>query len=413
MQASRIVCCAALAAMYLAAQDSGLSEGYDHFYNLEYDQAVASFTAETEQRPDDANTWNHLAHAILYRAMFRSGALESELVTGSNPFLHRAKVTITDADHKLFDDAIDKSLALSQARLMENPGDPAGLGPLGVAYALRANYNFLVRKAWTDALHDATEARKAHKKLCDLEPDNVDALLIPGVYDYVTGSLPLGYRILGFLAGYHGDRSRGIETLERVAREGKSDRFDAEVMLGAIYRRERRPKDAIGMITDLAAHFPRNYLLYFEMVQMYSDSGDKQAALDEVAKIRELRSTAAPGFAELEPAKIDYLEGNFLFWYNDLDTALANLKRATAAAPLLDLNTCIMSWMRLGQTYDLLNRRALAVAAYRKAVAAAPQSEVAKESKGYIEHPYRRNAPSVVIESNNAPADDPAPEAHN
>jgi len=411
MTVPRTVCCVVLLAMRASAQDSGLSEGYDHFYNLEYGQAVSSFTAETEQRPDDPSAWNHLAHAILYRAMLRSGALESELVTGSNPFLHREKVKITDADHQLFDEAIEKSIELSQARLEENKDDPAGLAPLGVAYALRANYNFLVRKAWTDALHDATEARKAHKRICDLDPDNIDARMIPGVYDYITGSLPLGYRILGFVAGYHGDRARGIAMLEDVAKNGKSDRFDAEVMLAAIYRRERRAKDAIPLIGDLIAHFPRNYLLHFELVQMYSDAGDKQAALQELANIRELQRSAAPGFANLMPERIDYSEGNLLFWYNDLDPALANMKRVTAAAQRLDLNTSIMSWMRLGQIYDLSDRHALAVAAYRKAIAAAPQSEVAKESRNYIERPYRRNVPPSDAAA--SATDQPAPDTQN
>lgn len=367
-----------------------LSPGYDHFYNLEYDQAIADFTTETEQHSDDPNVWNHLAHALLYRAMYMSGALESELVTGSNPFLRRAKVEITPADQRSFDDAIDKAMELSQALLRENADDPRGLGALGVAYALRANYNFLVRKAWVDALHDATDARKMHKRLCDLDPDNIDAQMIPGVYDYVAGSLPLGYRIFGFLAGYHGDRSRGIRTLQTVAREGKSNRADAEILLAAIYRRERHTPDAIPLLDDLVRHFPRNHLLRFELVQMYSDTGDKEKAAAEIARIWELQQSEAPGFASLKPERIDYVEGNFLFWYNDLKAATAHLTKATAKARDLDLNTAIMAWMRLGQTYDLQGLHSAATVAYRKAIALAPKSELGKESRGYIAKPYQR-----------------------
>src|SRR5580700_5926392 len=229
---------ALIGSMLLHAQDSaevsaGPSVGYDHFYNLEYDKAIAAFTAETEQHPDDPNGWNHLAHAILYRAMYRGGALESELVTGSNPFLRRQKVKTTAAEDQQFYEAIDKALDLAQSSLAENEDDPRALEALGVSYALRANYNFLVRKVWVDALHDATDARKAHKRLTELEPDNVDARMIPAIYDYVTGSLPVGYRILGFLAGYHGNRNRGIQALEAVAQDGKSNRVDAEIMLAA------------------------------------------------------------------------------------------------------------------------------------------------------------------------------------
>jgi tetratricopeptide (TPR) repeat protein len=383
-------CFILLAANRLRAQGAPISEGYDHFYNLEYEDAIRTFTAEADQTPDNPNAWNHLAHAILYRAMFRSGALESELVTGSNPFLHRDKVKITDAEHEQFDRAISKAMQLSQSRLLEQPDDPRSLGALGVSYGLRTNYNFLVRKAWTDALHDATDARKAHRRLCELEPDNIDARMIPGVYDYVAGSLSLGYRILGFMAGYHGDRNRGIDALETVAREGASNRADAEVMLIAIYRRERRPKASLALLDDLVQRFPRNYLLRFEKVQMYADAGDEAAALEEVTLIRKLHGDSAPGFAELAPEKIDYLEGNLLFWYNDLDRALADMRKVTSRASELDLNTSVMSWMRLGQINDLDHRRTQALTAYRKAIAGAPQSEVAKECRSYVAKPYKR-----------------------
>jgi tetratricopeptide (TPR) repeat protein len=390
-------CLALLTATWLSGQDAVLSPGYDHFYNLEYDQAIADFTAITDQNPTDPSAWNHLAHAILFRAMYRSGALESEMVSGSNPFLRRAKVQITPDEQASFFDAIDKAMQLSEERLHENPDDHAGLGALGVAYALRGNYNFLARKAWVDALHDATDARKAHKRLCDLEPGNIDAQLIPATYDYVTGSLPLGYRLLGFVAGYHGDRNRGIRALQSVAQNGGSSRADAETILAAIYRREHRPQDAIPLLEDLIQRFPRNYLLRFEMVQMHSDLGNKPLALAEIDRIWELQRTAAPGYQDLLPGKIDYLEGNLLFWYDDLIQALDHLKKAAAKARELDLNTAIMACMRLGQTYDLAGRRALAIAAYRKAIALAPQSEVGKESKAYVAKPYRRKVEQAEV----------------
>lgn len=374
----------------LRAEDSLISQGFDHFYNLEFDQAIADFTTAARQNPDDAARWNHLAQAVLYRAMYRSGALESELVSGSNPFLRRAKVEATADEDRTFLNAINKAIELSQTALEENAEDPTALGPLGIAYGLQANFEFLVHKKWVAALRDATKARKVHSRLCALQPDNVDARLIPGLYDYVAGSLPFGHRLLGFMAGYHGNRQRGIRAVETVARQGKDNRVDAEVLLAAIYRRERHPQEAIPLLEDLISQFPRNYLMRFEVVQMYSDLGNKQAALREVNQIWDLHREGAPGFAQLAPEKIDYLEGNLLFWYNDLDQAVDYLKKAAAKAQNLDMNTGCMSWMRLGQSYDLKGLHGEAVAAYNKVVAMAPDSEVAAESRGYIDKPYRR-----------------------
>jgi len=392
-------CCLALLAVPdLRAQETLVSEGYDHFYNLEYDQAIAAFTAETEQHPDDPAAWNHLAHGVLYRAMYRSGALESELVTGSNPFLRREKVQTTPEEDRQFYGAINESIRLSREQLASAPDASRALVALGIAYGLRANYNFLVRKAWMDALHDASKANGALRKAIQLDPENADARLIPGVYDYVVGSLPWGYRFLGFLAGFHGNRSRGIRTLQTVAQQGKANKVDAQVLLIAIYRREKRPADALPLLDELIRQFPRNHLLRFEVVQMYSDFGRREEALQEIDRIWELQRSGAPGYADLAPEKIDYLEGNFLFWYNDLDQAKAHLNKVTAAREL-DLNTAIMAWMRLGQIYDLKGQRQSALAAYKEAVAMAPNSEVAKESKGYIGSPYKRPHTASATES--------------
>lgn len=53
-----------------------------------------------------------------------------------------------------------------------------------------------------------------------------------------------------------------------VADKGSINTYDAQVILAAIYRREREPDQAIPLLNNLIAKFPRNYLLRFEMAQM-------------------------------------------------------------------------------------------------------------------------------------------------
>ena len=57
------------------------------------------------------------------------------------------------------------------------------------------------------------------------------------------------------------------------------------------------------------------------------------------------------------------------------------MKKVTAAADDVDLNTGVQAWLRMGQIYDMKQRRAEAVAAYKKAIAYAPEAEAAQESK--------------------------------
>jgi tetratricopeptide (TPR) repeat protein len=140
----------------------------------------------------------------------------------------------------------------------------------------------------------------------------------------------------------------------------------------------------------LARTFPQNYLFPLEEVQMYSDLGDKASALEVLAEIENARRRGDPGYGQLPEERVQYARGNLLFWYNDLDQSLADLKQATRRPDELDLNTATMAWLRLGQVYDLLGDRQPAVEAYRKTVSTAPNSELAKEAADYIDKPYKR-----------------------
>jgi tetratricopeptide (TPR) repeat protein len=384
----------ALLMLLLAApadvQPSPLSRGFQYFYSLRYNEAIAEFSREARARPSHPDSYNHLAQAILYRDMFRAGALESELVSGANPFLRRSKVDASPEDQRVFDGAIARAIELAQARLKANPSDTAALYALGVSHGLRANYDFLVRKAWRDALRSATSARKYQSRATQIDPNFVDAMLIPALHEYVVGSLPWHWKVLGFLAGYRGNKTEGIRMLETVARRGSLNRIDAEILLCAVYRRERQPQKAIPLLHSLMQRFPLNYLFAMELAQMYSDLGDKQKALAPLRSLAELKRTYPGAYETLKFEKLWFAEGNIQFWYNDLDPALDNMKKAAAASEDLDLSTGVLAWMRLGQIYDLKGQRSLAVAAYRRAVAFAPDSEAAQESRGYLSSPYRR-----------------------
>ncbi len=381
---------ATVSVLALSAQDTPVGKGFAHFYNLEYDQAIEEFDRAIAQNPKSPDPHNHVAQTLLFREMYHNGALESELVSGNNPFLRRQNLNVSPAVSQRFDREIENAMRLSQAQLDKNPKDTHALYSLGVAYGLRANYNFLVKKSWREALGDATSGRKLHNKVTEMDPSNYDARLMQGVHDYVVGSLPWGWRFLGFLAGFRGDREKGLVTLNEVARKGDHNRIDAEVILCALYRRENKPKLALPLLEDLLARFPRNHLLYFETSQMYSQLGNKDKAIAAVEKVAELKKAGSPGYSSLPWEKIYFQIGVIQFWYNDLDRSLDNLKKVTATPSDVDLNTGAQAWMRMGQIYDMTRRRPQAVEAYRRAIAFAPQADAAREARAYLSTPYKR-----------------------
>jgi len=281
-------------------------------------------------------------------------------------------------------------MALADARLKQNPNDTAAMYASGIAYGLRSNYFWVVKKAWRDSLKDATAARKLHNRISELEPNNVDARLVQGLHDYIVGSLPFGFKMLGFVIGIRGDKEKGIRTVQEVAKNGKLNRVDAEILLCALYRRENRSKLAVPLVQDLIRRYPRNYLLRMELGQMYSQAGDGVRGLQALEEVARLKERHEPGFDRVPWEKIYYQQGSIQFWYNDLDRSLENMKKVAAASEDVDLNTGVQAFLRIGQIYDMKQRRAEAVAAYKKAIAYAPQAEAAQESRKYLTTPYRR-----------------------
>ena len=383
-----------LAAICLAtrlfAGNSLVDDGYNHFYNLEFSQALADFDQAIAEDPNNPDLHNHAAETVVFSEMYRDGALESELVTGNNSLLRRAKLNPSPEIQKRFLGEIQKAMDLEQSRLRRNANDTGALYAMGITYGLRANYYFLVQKAWVDALHDSTSARKLHNRVSELDASNVDARLVQGLHDYVIGSLPAIYKMFGFLIGFRGDKEHGIRTVEQVAAHGTVNRVEAQIFLAAIYRRERQTAKAVPLVESLIARFPRNYLLRFEQAGMYSGLGDSKKALSYVQQVAQLKTEGAPGYSRVPWESIYYHLGTIQFWYGQLDAALANMQKVTAHADEVDLNTGVLAWMRVGQIYDLTERHSLAVEAYKKAMAYAPEAEAARESRRYISSPYRR-----------------------
>ncbi len=196
--------------------------------------------------------------------------------------------------------------------------------------------------------------------------------------------------MLGMLVGIHGDKEKGMRTIQEVARDGKDNRLDAEIFLCALYRRENQTARAVPLVQDLIRRFPRNYLLRLELSQMYSMAGDGKRALEAAEEVGRLKTSHAAGYDRVPWEKIWFQEGTIQFWYRDLNGAMENLQKVAGAGEKVDLNTGVQARLRIGQIYDLTGRRAQAVAEYRKAMAYAPEADAAADAKRYLGTPYKR-----------------------
>ncbi len=291
-----LILLAGLAVTLAAAPADLRHSGQDHFFNLEYDDAIRDFNRLIEQNPDDPLAYSNLAAAQLFQELYRLGKLESSALRGDNQFLQQEKPQPDPAVKTRFYETLERGRRVGETLLARNPRHELAIYALANDYALEANYEFMVDKAWFSALRNGSKARDYCERLRKLNPGFIDAYLVLGVNDYVVGSLPLPVKLLASLGGFRGSKSRGEEYVARVAREGNYARDDARVLLVVLHRREKRPLEAARQLEDLIRDFPRNFAFGLELGSMYMDAGRNDLAVTVFRGLLDKAAQNAPGY---------------------------------------------------------------------------------------------------------------------
>lgn len=354
-----------------------LQEGLEHYYNLEYDESIASFRKALRQEPENPRLYNLLAHAYLFQLMHRLGQLDANLYAESNAFLKEAKREPKPEEIQPITEAIDKAKALARARLERNDDDKEALYSLGIAYGIEGNYLFTIKKSWFAALDAAGEANERHKKVLKLDPNFHDAKLVTGLYEYVIGSIPGGVKWLAALFGYRGSKQRGIQLLEEARAGGKRVRTDAAILLGVVYNRERQYARARELFAKIAERYPRNPLLPLEVARTYEREGNLKAASDGYAEVVRRLEDSRPGYQRLPRERLCYQLGALYQRQREHQHALAAYSKITESGG--DGLLVAYARLRRGEVLQALKRRDEARAEYQR-VATMPFEEPRREA---------------------------------
>ncbi|MGH9813414.1 MAG: tetratricopeptide repeat protein [Candidatus Acidiferrales bacterium] len=248
--------------------------GVDHFYNFEYPEAIADFKKAIESDPDNLLFRNYLANTYLFTELSRLGKLEGNLYDASNSFLKEKSEKEPDAKTiGLFREQVKLVRARAEARLEKNPRDVEALYALGATYGMEGNYLFTIEKKYFDALKAGGKANELHEKVLKIDPNYHDAKLIPGVYEYVVGSIPRSVKWLAFLFGYRGSKERGVQLLQETMVKGKLAATDAAFLLAVVYNREKQFEYSRRLLTRMSDFFPRNPLIRLEIGRTYTREG--------------------------------------------------------------------------------------------------------------------------------------------
>jgi tetratricopeptide (TPR) repeat protein len=367
--------------------DPHTKAGFNDFYNAEYDAAIKEFQAALEQHPNDPFAVNHLLTGIMFREMYRIGALDSELYAKES-FLHSKQWPTDPKINEQVNSLSQQALQLEDARLQKNPNDIDALYSQGVTRGLKSTWMALVEKAWFSSLRYVVGARHDHERVLELDPSYTDSKMIVGMHLYVIGSLSWEAKIGASIVGLSGSREKGIQYLYEAANAGGEASVDAKIALALFLRREQRYPEAITIVQGLSASYPKNFLMALELANLYNASGKGPEA---IAAYRKLVRDADEGKflpdAHVENAWYglgEALRGQHQF----AEAALAYEKVLTYQKSDPDLR--LRAELGAGEMYDAMQKRDDAVKCYKAVLAAdagdSPHAELAKK---YLKQPFR------------------------
>lgn len=357
----------------------------EHYYNLEYDAAVGEFEKIAARHPNDAFAINHLLSAVLFRELYRMGAINTGDYAGDS-FVAVAHRPADPAQKERVKQLIEQAEKIEDAELSQHRDNVDMLYARGVTRGQFALYTALIERAWFSALRNAVGARHDHERVLELDPKYTDAKLVVGGHNYIMGSLPFTVKVAVALVGLSGNKEKGIQYLYDAYRANGETSVDAGLVLLVFLRREHRYAEALDIANAIAPRFPRNYLVSLEQGNLLRASG-----------------------------KLDLAERQYRsVWQNGRDGKYGNLHYELAALALGDLLRSQKKYagaaaayqevgevsnpdpeflqkanLGAGEMYDQLLNRDLAVKQYQAVIAVNSSNLEAERARKRLKEPYR------------------------
>ena len=368
-----------------STNDAATKKGFDYFYNLEYDKSIREFEAAVQAHPEDPFTVNHLLSAVIFKELYRIGALDTEAYA-TDSFINKKYLQPLDPKvHDRVNQLSAQSIQLANQYLAKNSNDVNALYARGVAKGLRSTYMGMAEHAWFAALRNAIGARHDHERVLELDPNYVDAKMSVGVDLYVIGSLSWPVRVAGSVAGLSGNKQKGMDYLRDVAAHGSPEvSWDAKIALALFLRREQKYDEALQIVGGMYQAFPRNFLIATEYAHLLNAAGHGPQAVAAYKKIVAGCHSNAFTVCRMEiPA---YGLGEAESGQRDLQGAADAYELAASSTSDPDFKQ--RATLKAGEMYDAMHKRDAALEKYKAVIAANSNTEMADLARHYMKQAY-------------------------
>lgn len=287
-----------------------------------------------------------------------------------------------------------KVISVCDENLTTNPKDITSMFFKAGALGYRGRFN----ATNNNMLSAAEDGRVALGLLNDCQkvaPGNHDILLGTGLYNYWASVLPEKYPALKPVMIFlpKGDKVIGLAQLKAAARQARYAAVEAKVVLvQAYFDFEKNALEAIDFARDLNQSYPRNPAFH----RAYGRCLVALGPIDSAAVVwRDILNHCLdkwPGYNRNAAREALYYIGVSLMIRGDLDKALTYFYKCDEACRKIDEDATgfiIKTNLKIGQIYDMLGKRDLAIKQYKKLLSWSDNNGSHADAERYLQTPYR------------------------
>ena len=366
--------------------DPSVREGFQRFYNLDYDVAMQHFEQVQRAHPDDPMANGYVLTDIVFRELYRQDLLDTTYYAHEHFLSSGHKSDIPESTRKQIEALTDKAVAMADARIKANPKDKDAYFARGYVKGMHAVWMTLADHSFTGAARQGLAARNDSEQVLKLDPNYADAKMAVGIQQFAVASLPRFVRILVGIAGIGGNKEAGLKLLRESAAQGTATRVESQTALSLFLRHDQRYTEASAVAHGLAQEYPHDFLFRLEEANLMKDAGHGPEAIAIYKNV--LMDAGKPGYFIEPRLQLAYFGlGETQRGQNDIASAADSYLKAAQQPNCSD-------WMRkrahlnAGMMLDLMHRRDEAVGQYQRAAAPGGDQTQADAARKYMKSAY-------------------------
>jgi tetratricopeptide (TPR) repeat protein len=367
----------------------GAKSGFSDIFNMDYDEAKEVFISLEKQYPLHPAPPLYLASILWLEEMLRRQDLDLNRFMAPSYFSRETNESMPSRERAAFFEDLQRSEALSNAILKNNPQDKDARYFLGTSYGLRSTFAITIDHSLREAFGNGNKAYSYSRQLVKEDPDYYDAYLISGAYEYIVGSIPWYLKWMAFVIGIHGSKEEGLRQLRLASEKGQYVRDQAQLVLLVLDVREHDYAEALAIARELNNRYPRNFLFPLNIAQILKMAGHKDQAIAVLLQVEKRAENKEPNFDRLPIQTFRFNLATELLYMGKLDPAEERF-RECIHDPQSTSREIALSHLRLGKILNWKGQRNQAIRESQIVLSLEDIENSHREARQLLKKSYRR-----------------------